>query len=151
MENESKKASEGKIQHANIGTNKEASEGHLKKGIVALDDIHVFMVDQNRAMNRQAEKIKQLSKMLNKRKASEGGPGPSKKATITTDELKLDTHLFESDHKSGVSRHDDQDRFMDERNQNIGQEEATGFAINKKMVIKAERHGKQSTKKGLGN
>ena len=59
------------------------------------------MVEQTRAMNRQGKKIKQLSKMPNKQKASEGDPGPpSKKGKFSTDELKLDTHLFESDHES---------------------------------------------------
>ena len=45
-------------------------------------------------MNRQGETIKQLSKLLNKRKESEGDPGSSKKAKISTDEFKLDTDLF---------------------------------------------------------
>ena len=142
VENESKKASKGQKQHANEGTNKEASEGHAKKakkGNVTLDDMYVFMIEQKWAMNTQGEKIKQLSKMLNKRKVSEGDPGLSKKAKISTDVLKLDTHLFELDHESGVSGDDDQEKFLDDINKNIGKEEATGPAIHKKMVVNVRK------------
>ena len=49
--------------------------------------------------------------------------------------MKLDTHLLESDRESSVSGDADQDRFLDEINQNIEKEEATGPAVHERMVV----------------
>ena len=79
---ETKVAGKGKIQQANEGTNKAASEGNVKKptkGNVTLDDTHMFStVEQKRAIHKLDENIKKLSKKLNKQKAPDGDPGPSK-------------------------------------------------------------------------
>ena len=118
-----KEASKGKGKQTNEGRTKDASEGndkvkHARKGKVTLDDMYIFMVEQKRAMNEQDEKIKQLTKVLSKRRPSDADPRPSRKAKISSNDMELDTEIFDSDQEKFLSRDEDQDDFLDKISQN---------------------------------